>query len=83
MSLNLEIKTPTAILKPFGQKSRGLDDAGNTYTSTRDQTIGFKTAQKQDAVPVHPIPPGLIWETWAPFLRREVLCVKMRRSPMR
>ena len=72
-----------AILKLFVQKSRGLDDVRDNYFGTHDQASGSKTARSEVLFLSTPIPPFLIWETWAPFLRCEVLCVKIRRSPIR
>jgi hypothetical protein len=71
------------VLKLFARKSRGLDDVGNNHFGTHDQASGSKTARSEVLFLSTPIPPFLIWETWAPFLRCEVLPVKIRRSPMK
>jgi hypothetical protein len=72
-----------AILKLLLRKVGALDDVGSNHFGTHDQASGSKTARSEVLFLSTHIPPFLIWETWTPFLRCEVLCVKIRRSPMR
>ncbi|KAN0121634.1 hypothetical protein V8E52_003530 [Russula decolorans] len=75
--------SPAELPTLFAQKSRCLDDVGNNCFGTHDQASGSKTARSEVLFLSTHIPPFLIWATCTPFLRCEVLCVKIRRSPMR
>jgi hypothetical protein len=80
MSLNLKNKTHgySEALCPEEY------DVGNNHFGTHDQASGSKTARSEVLLFLStPIPPFLIWERRAPFLRCEVLTVKIRRSPVR
>ena len=64
-------------------KSTGHAVSTGTKKTYNKTASGSKTARSEVPFLSTHIPPFLIWETWTLFLRCEVLCVKIRRSPTR